>query len=104
MVSRTYTVPSVLLAAGLTAGIFLVLTFYAMFTKTDFTGMGPYLLVALVGLIFFGLASWILGMFFPGIVSITQVIYAALELCSSASSSCTTPRKSWAGAMSNAPI
>merc|ERR1711879_334937 len=78
MVSRTYTVPSVLLAAGLTAGIFLVLTFYAMFTKTDFTGMGPYLLVALVGLIFFGLASWILGMFFPGIVSITQVIYASL--------------------------
>merc|ERR1711879_510729 len=78
MVSRTYTVPSVLLAAGLTAGIFLVLTFYAMFTKTDFTGWGPYLVVALMGLIFFGFATMILGIFFPGIIPFTQVIYASV--------------------------
>jgi hypothetical protein len=78
VITSTYTLPSVLLAAGLTAGIFFVLTFYAMFTKTDFTGLGPYLLVALMGLIFFGFATMILGIFFPGIIPFTQVIYASV--------------------------
>jgi hypothetical protein len=78
IVSSAYTLPSVLLAAGMTAGIFLVLTLYAVFTKTDFTGLGPYLFVALVGLILFGLVSWVLGIFFPGIVSVTQTVYAAI--------------------------
>merc|ERR1719375_323922 len=56
-----YTGQSVLLAAGLTAGIFAGLTVYACTTNSDFTGMGGYLAAALMGLI---LTSFIC-MFFP---------------------------------------
>merc|ERR1711933_678320 len=71
--------PSVLLAAGLTAGIFLLLTVYSMNTTADFTAPGPYLFVALSGLILFGLASCVLGFFFPGAYSLTQTIYAGVS-------------------------
>jgi hypothetical protein len=46
-----YTGESVLIAAGLTAGIFGCLTVYAFTTKSDFTGMGGYLTAGLCGLI-----------------------------------------------------
>lgn len=49
-VSAQYSTGSVVRVALLTATIFLGLTFYACTTKTDFTGCGPYLFVALVGL------------------------------------------------------
>lgn len=45
-----YTTQSVLMATGLTAGIFIGLTIYACTTKSDFTGMGGYLMAALIGL------------------------------------------------------
>lgn len=64
-VSAHYTTGSVVLAALLTAAIFLGLTFYACTTKTDFTGCGPYLFVALLGLF---LAS-IMCAFFPAMQS-----------------------------------
>jgi hypothetical protein len=57
IISVLYALPMVLLAAGLTAIIFLVLTIYAMCTKRDFTGCGPYLLAALTGLIIMGILS-----------------------------------------------
>jgi len=49
-VSAQYTTDSVVQAALLTATIFFGLTFYACTTKTDFTGCGPYLFVALLGM------------------------------------------------------
>merc|ERR1719359_2208900 len=60
-VSAMYTTQSVIMAGALTAGIFLGLTLYAMTTKTDFTGMGGYLMAALLGLM---LTSF-LCIFFP---------------------------------------
>lgn len=47
-----YNTSVVLEAAGLTMAMFLALTAYACVTKTDFTGLGPYLYCALWGLIF----------------------------------------------------
>lgn len=55
IISVLYALPIVLLAAGLTAGIFLLLTIYATCTKTDFTGCLPYLLAALIGVIIMGM-------------------------------------------------
>jgi FtsH-binding integral membrane protein len=60
-ISAMYTLPSVLMAAGLTGGIFVGLTIFAFTTKQDFTGMGGYLYAAVMGLI---LTSF-LCIFFP---------------------------------------
>ncbi|KAI3383692.1 hypothetical protein SNEBB_006542 [Seison nebaliae] len=46
---------AVLIAAGSTAAITLALTFFAFQTKYDFTGFGPYLFVATICLMLFGL-------------------------------------------------
>jgi len=64
-ISAQYSTGSVVQAALLTATIFLGLSFYACTTKTDFTGCGPYLFVALLGLC---LAS-IMCAFFPAMQS-----------------------------------
>lgn len=77
-ISATYTLPSVMLAAGLTAAIFIMLTIFACTTKHDFTGCGPYLAVALFGLIGFGLMAMIVGFFSPGLFSVLNMIYAAV--------------------------
>merc|ERR1712048_280442 len=77
-VAMTYTLPSVMLAAGMTAAIFSLLTAYACTTKTDFTGMGPYLFAALFGLIIFGLFVMIFSWIWPGMYSTAHMIYAAL--------------------------
>lgn len=69
-VSATYTVSSVLMAAGITSILFVGLTLFAIFTKTDFTGFGPYLFAASLGLMVFG----IFAIFFHSI----QVVYASL--------------------------
>eukprot|EP00747_Dinoflagellata_sp_TGD_P163777 gnl/TRDRNA2_/TRDRNA2_182830_c0_seq1.p1 gnl/TRDRNA2_/TRDRNA2_182830_c0~~gnl/TRDRNA2_/TRDRNA2_182830_c0_seq1.p1 ORF type:complete len:250 (-),score=34.09 gnl/TRDRNA2_/TRDRNA2_182830_c0_seq1:73-822(-) len=62
VVSAQYTWQSVLLAAGITVGIFLGLTAYAWLTKTDFTGMGPYIFGALLAFCVFGLVLGIMSM------------------------------------------
>lgn len=62
-VSAQYTWQSVLLAAGITVGIFMAMTVYAATSDTDFTGFGPYLAAALFCLIGFGFTIFILGMF-----------------------------------------
>lgn len=60
--SAMYTWQSVLLAAGITVGIFLSMTVYAWTTTTDFTGFGPYLFAAMMCLIGFGIVISILSM------------------------------------------
>lgn len=53
-----YDTDTVIIAAGLTTGIFFALTAYACLTRTDFTGLGPYLfilLACLVGASFIGI-------------------------------------------------
>lgn len=72
-ITSGYTLPSVMLAAGLTCAIFVALTAYACFTKSDFTGLGPYLFVALIGLMFFGFIM----MFFTRTKTM-QKIYAGI--------------------------
>jgi hypothetical protein len=59
-ISGMYTTQSVVLAAGLTASIFVGLTVYAFTTKSDFTGFGGYLLCMLLGLLAVSLLSIIL--------------------------------------------
>lgn len=52
---------AVLIAAGVTCLITIVLSIYAATTKTDFSGMGIYLLVALVGIMGISIAAIITG-------------------------------------------
>merc|ERR1719245_1736700 len=56
-----YTLSSILFAVLATAAIVGGLSCYAMITKRDFTGMGPYLFAACIVLIIFG----IFAAFFP---------------------------------------
>jgi len=62
-VSATYTWQSVALAAGTTCMIFTIMTAYAWRTKTDFTGLGPYLFAALAALCAFGFTLCLLSAF-----------------------------------------
>merc|ERR1719215_824930 len=64
-VSTLYTVGSVLQALATTVLVFLGLTAFACFTKTDFTGMGPYLYAALTAMLAFGFVMYIWSMFSP---------------------------------------
>mmetsp|Transcript_153553 Transcript_153553/g.271010 ORF Transcript_153553/g.271010 Transcript_153553/m.271010 type:complete len:303 (+) Transcript_153553:66-974(+) len=68
-----YTVESVLLVFGISIVLVLALTAYAVKTKADFTGMGPYVLVGLVGLILVGCV----GFFFPVGSLVPRLIGAA---------------------------
>jgi hypothetical protein len=60
-VSAMYTAQSVMISVVLTGGIFACLTIYAFTSKTDFTGMGGYLMAGLCGLM---LTSFVC-IFFP---------------------------------------
>lgn len=60
-----YTVNSVLLAVATTAFVFFGLTLYACFTKTDFTGCGPYMVGLGLCLLGFSLMIGIWSMFAP---------------------------------------
>jgi FtsH-binding integral membrane protein len=77
-ISAMYELPSVCIAAGLTSGIFFGLTAFACTTKRDFTGMGSYLMSALMGLIF----TSFLCMFFPSAIGHTLVAGAGAILFS----------------------
>eukprot|EP00450_Noctiluca_scintillans_P026082 CAMPEP_0194515226 /NCGR_PEP_ID=MMETSP0253-20130528/47856_1 /TAXON_ID=2966 /ORGANISM="Noctiluca scintillans" /LENGTH=192 /DNA_ID=CAMNT_0039358957 /DNA_START=153 /DNA_END=731 /DNA_ORIENTATION=- len=75
--SSRYTGLSVIFAASLTAGIFLLMTAYACLTKTDFTGLGPYLFAALCGLFLFGLVLSVLTL--CGVsIHLARMIYAII--------------------------
>eukprot|EP00929_Paragymnodinium_shiwhaense_P018456 TRINITY_DN12915_c0_g1_i1.p1 TRINITY_DN12915_c0_g1~~TRINITY_DN12915_c0_g1_i1.p1 ORF type:complete len:288 (-),score=60.62 TRINITY_DN12915_c0_g1_i1:175-963(-) len=62
-VSAMYSPQAVIMAAGTTVFVFLGLTAYACFTKTDFTGMGPYLMAALMAMISFSFMCMMLSFF-----------------------------------------
>ena len=62
------------LAAAMTAAVTLGLTVYACTTKTDFTGMGPYLVGALLSLIVCSLIGSLFGMLYN--VPFLQNMYA----------------------------
>jgi FtsH-binding integral membrane protein len=62
MICSTYSVNTVLIALGTVTGVTLALTLFAIQTKYDFTGWGPYLLVGVLVLMVFG---FIIA-FFPG--------------------------------------
>lgn len=70
MVTAFYTTDSVLYVFFLTGAIFACLTYYARTTDTDFTGMGNYLAMALIGICLVGFIMC----FFPG--GVMEKIYA----------------------------
>mmetsp|Transcript_32183 Transcript_32183/g.85021 ORF Transcript_32183/g.85021 Transcript_32183/m.85021 type:complete len:252 (+) Transcript_32183:65-820(+) len=63
-ISAMFTWESVLLSAGMTVGVFLCLTLYAFYARTDFTGSAPYLLCAMACLCVFGCGIGILQLVF----------------------------------------
>jgi len=63
-VTAFYTAESVMLALLTTVVIFGALTAYACFTKTDFTGLGPYLFCALFALVGFSLVLFVFSAIF----------------------------------------
>mmetsp|Transcript_22940 Transcript_22940/g.36881 ORF Transcript_22940/g.36881 Transcript_22940/m.36881 type:complete len:250 (+) Transcript_22940:84-833(+) len=72
--SAMFTPQSVLLAAAVAVLLFWALTGYAFLARTDFTGAGPYLFAALIGLLLFGSALILLPML--GIpITVTMAIY-----------------------------
>jgi len=62
-VSAQYTAGSVMACFAATAIIFVGMTIYAWTTKSDFTGMGPYLVGALLALIALGCVQGLLTCF-----------------------------------------
>lgn len=61
VICMAFTATSVCLVFAISAIIILALTAYAYYTKADFTGMGAYILVAILGLVLLGA----IGIFFP---------------------------------------
>jgi len=82
-VTSFYTTPSVLMAVATTAATFFLLTAYACFTKTDFTGLGPYLFGALLGMIGFSLVVTLVGLFYtlPPWVQVLYSLFGVLLFC-----------------------
>jgi len=72
VVCASYTAQSILIAGAVTALISLGLMIYAWKSKTDFTGAGPYLFMALWCLILYG---FILGLF-PVLRQSAQTAYS----------------------------
>ena len=61
VISATYKLEEVLIAAGITALVVIGITIFAFQTKIDFTGFGIYLFVGMLVLLGFGLVCGILG-------------------------------------------
>jgi len=76
VVSAQYTAGVVCFCAGVTTVIFVGMTVYAWTTKSDFTGMGPYLLVALLALFTLGCAFSLLSLFGINLAPL-KMFYAA---------------------------
>eukprot|EP00931_Biecheleriopsis_adriatica_P028417 TRINITY_DN16946_c0_g1_i2.p1 TRINITY_DN16946_c0_g1~~TRINITY_DN16946_c0_g1_i2.p1 ORF type:complete len:186 (-),score=31.34 TRINITY_DN16946_c0_g1_i2:118-675(-) len=77
-ITARYQVHSVLFAAGLTIGLFTALTAYACLTKSDFTGLGPYLYLALLGLC---LTGFVLLLFPDGLAHRLYALIGAILFC-----------------------
>jgi len=72
-VTARYQTESVLLAGAVTVAVFLGLSVYAFYTKTDFTGFGPYLFAVLLTLCLWGF----IALFFP-MGPLLYKVYAAI--------------------------
>jgi modulator of FtsH protease len=68
----------ILQALGVTAGLTVALSAYAMTTKRDFSGLAPYLFVAVIGLIIVG----VLNMFLHSAFLHTVYMYAGVLIFS----------------------
>ena len=84
VVTLAYQINSVLAAFGLTAGITVALTIYAFQTKYDYTDMGGYLLVILVGVILTGIINifiqnQVLQLIIAGVSSILFSFYIVYD-------------------------
>ena len=73
LICATYTVQSVLIALATVTAVTLALSLFAIQTKYDFTGMGPYLLVASIVLVIFGFI-----LIFLPFNSVAQKVYAGI--------------------------
>jgi hypothetical protein len=69
MLTLQYEIQSVLIIFAVSAALIVALTVYAIQTKADFTGMGMYILVAVVALMFTGLLCAILPIPADGIMN-----------------------------------
>eukprot|EP00928_Gymnodinium_smaydae_P037646 TRINITY_DN2609_c1_g1_i1.p1 TRINITY_DN2609_c1_g1~~TRINITY_DN2609_c1_g1_i1.p1 ORF type:complete len:326 (+),score=71.65 TRINITY_DN2609_c1_g1_i1:71-1048(+) len=72
-VCAQYTAESVLLVFGISVLLVVALTVYAVRTKADFTGCGPYMVVVLLGFVMMLLVA----SFFPGSKLLTKFVGAA---------------------------
>lgn len=77
-VCANYAVTSVLACLGITVLIFGGLTVYAWTTKTDFTGLGPYLYGALISMIMFSFCMSIMRFCFGFDLTYAEMAYDIL--------------------------
>lgn len=73
-VTMLYTTESVLIALAATTAVFFALTAFACITKTDFTGIGPYLFAAVMSLMAFGFVMMLVS-YFTGINAMSGTIH-----------------------------
>jgi len=78
MVSILYTTASVIIAMFTTSMIFMCLTVYACCTKSDWTGIGPYLSAALFAMISFSFVVSMFSMFGGHIPKQVHLVYAGV--------------------------
>ncbi len=78
ILTRTGNAPILIQALGATAGLTVALGFYAWTTKRDFSGLAPYLFVAVIGLIIVGL----LNIFFHSTFISYLLMYAGVLIFS----------------------
>jgi len=78
-ISAMYSWQGVLLATGVTMAVFLLLTVFAFSAGLDFTGSGPYLFIAIMMLLVFGLVLSVLGLLHVRFTWAT-VLYDALAV------------------------
>mmetsp|Transcript_9848 Transcript_9848/g.22097 ORF Transcript_9848/g.22097 Transcript_9848/m.22097 type:complete len:247 (-) Transcript_9848:117-857(-) len=78
-IAAQYEVQSVLLALVATVAITFAVSTFAFITKSDFTGMLPILVGALIGFMVAGFVMGAAGAFFPGLAgSMVQRVYAGV--------------------------
>lgn len=63
VICASYSVQTVLASVAATVLIFGAMSLYACFTKTDFTGMGPYIFAAIMCFMMFGFVLCIVSLF-----------------------------------------
>ena len=80
ILSASYTLESIMLAVGLTAGTVVIVSIFAFFTKIDFTKCGGILCILLVFLLLFGIAFFFVVLFADDYsIYVMKMIYGALD-------------------------